>query len=341
VAASYAVGYYEGGLRAAVKIPSTLVAFCGLAGLDPSSSRFGPLEWCATFALVAATAIALRNRAPALVVGLAVFLLPFVPLAPVPFMPVHYAYAPFAGFLLMAASGAVAIVAGAPVRFTKTAARSAVAVLAVAIFALEVVGMRGELADARRRDEAHRRLVAEAEAFLPQLPQTPVLVCVRIERAAITAWMLERVEGLPKTYFERGRYPYGLVGWAELWSWVGDPLGRPVWRNVPAASVGDLPFAVIGHVADRFIMLASDQPTAADAARAWSDQGYPVRVIRPYSQEGPEGVGAWGREGWTGTTSQEPLRAPGPAGHSSVSARRPSPQAPGGWGLHHGSRRAQ
>ena len=283
VAASYAVGYYGGGLRAAAKIPSTLVAFCGLAGLDPSSTRFGPLEWCATVTLAAFAVLALRSRAPALLVGSAFFLLPFLPLAPVPFMPVHYAYAPFAGFLLMAAGGAVAVVAAARTRLTRIVIRSAVAALAVGMLAFGMAVMRGELADARRRDEVHRRLVDEAEAFLPQLPGEPVLVCVRIERAAVTAWMLHQVEGLPKTYFERGRYPYGLVGWAELWSWVGDPLGGPVWRDVPAGSVGDLPFAVIGHVADRFVTLPSEQPTAASAAREWSGQGHQVRVIQPYS----------------------------------------------------------
>jgi hypothetical protein len=289
VAASYAVGYYEGGLRAAVKIPSTLVAFCGIAGLDPSSSRFGPFEWFATLALVAAVVLALRSRAPALLVGSAFLVLPFLPLAPVPFMPVHYAYAPFAGFLLVAAGGAVALVDGARTRSARIVTRSAVLGLAAGMFAFGLGVMRGELADARRRDEVHRRLVDETEAFLPRMPEEPVLVCVRIERAAVTAWLLEQVEGLPKTYFERGRYPYGLVGWAELWSWVGDPLGMPVWRDVPAGSVGDLPFVVIGHVADRFVTLPSEQPTAADAARMWSDQGHQVRMIRPYSQEGLEG----------------------------------------------------
>ena len=289
VAASYAVGYYGGGLRAAAKVPSTLVAFCGIAGLDPSSTRFGALEWCATLTLVAVAVLALRSRAPALLIGATFFLLPFLPLTPVPFMPVHYAYAPFAGFLLMAAGGAVAVVAAASARPTRIVVCSAVAALAVGMFAFGTVVMRGELADARRRDELHRRLVDEAEAFLSQLPGEPVRVCVRIERAAVTAWMLDQVEGLPKTYFERGRYPYGLVGWAELWSWVGDPLGGPVWRDVPAGSVGDLPFAAIGHLADRFVVLPSDQAGAASAAKAWSVQGHQVRVIRSYSQEGPLG----------------------------------------------------
>lgn len=283
VATSYAVGYYQGGLRAAAKIPSTLAAFCGVAGLDPSSSRFGPFEWCATLALTAVAVLALRSRSRVLLVGLAFFLLPFLPLAPVPFMPVHYAYAPFAGFVLMAAGGAVAVVGAARTRLARIGAAAVVGALAGGMFAFGAERMRGELADARRRDEVHRRLIGEAETFMPRLPEGPVLVCVRIERVAVTAWLLDHVEGLPKTYFERGRYPYGLVGWAELWSWVGDPLGMPVWRDVRAESVGDLPFAVIGHVADRFVMLPSDEPTAAAEARKWSAAGHPVRVIQPYS----------------------------------------------------------
>jgi hypothetical protein len=284
VAASYAVGYYEGGLRAAAKIPSTLVAFCGVAGLDPSSSRFGPLEWCATLVLAAVALVAVRSRAPALVVGVSLFLLPFLPLAPVPFMPVHYAYAPFAGFLLIVAGGAGAAVGAARTGRAKMLSWSAVAALAVWMFTFGLAVMRGEMADARRRDEANRRLVSEAETFLPQLPDERVLVCVRLERSAVTAWLLDHVEGLPKTYFQRGRYPYGLVGWAELWSWVGDSHGGPVWRDVPAGSVGDLPFAVIGHTSAGFLQLSVRGASVAESAAAWARESVAVRVIQPYPQ---------------------------------------------------------
>jgi len=284
VATSYAVGYYQGGLRAAAKIPSTLVAFCGVAGLDPSSSRFGPLEWCATLLLAAVGVLGLRSRTPALVVGVSFFLLPFLPLAPVPFMPVHYAYAPFAGFLMVVAGGAMAAVGVIRTRPARVTAWAAVAALAAGMFAFGLPLMRGEMADARRRDDVHRRLVAEAEAFLPELPDDRVVVCARLERSAVTAWLLDHVEGLPKTYFQRGRYPYGLVGWAELWSWVGDPQGGPVWRDVPAGSVGDVPFAVIGHTTAGFRPLPRRGASAVESVASWAQDSVAVRVIRPYAQ---------------------------------------------------------
>ncbi len=281
VGTSYAVGYYSAGLRAAVKIPSTLAAFFGVAELDITSSRFGPLEWLMVVVLMAIIALALRARPPALVIGLAFFLLPFVPLIPVGFMPVHYAYAPYAGFLLMVAGSVEFAIARCRSRRWRVAVAGTAGLLVLVWLVSGFVSVSGEMADARRRDEAHRRLVAEAEAFLPQLPRDRAVVCVRLERVAVNAWLLEQVEGLPKTYFERGRYPYGLVGWAELFSWVCDPRGGPLWQNVPADSVGTDDFVVIGHVEGRFVALPSDDPTAAAAANTWSAQGHSVRVIRP------------------------------------------------------------
>lgn len=281
VGASYAAGYYSGGLRTAAKVPSTLAAFCGLAELDTSSLRFGPAEWLMVLLLAALVVAALRTRSSALIVGGAVFLLPFVPLIPVPVMGVHYTYAPYAGFLLMVGGLAKLVIDRAAGRRAKTAALATASALAVAVLLSGLAGMAGETADARRRADANERLLLEAETFLPRLPTDRAVVCVRLERELVSGWLADHVEGLQKTYFNRGSYPYGLTGWAEIFSWVGEPQGGPLWREIPAAEVGRAPFAVIGHVVGRFVILPVEHDTAEAEAEGWLAKGDAVRVIRP------------------------------------------------------------
>jgi len=281
VDASYATGYYSGGMRTATKIPSTLAAFCGLADLDTSSLRFAAADMVALAVLVVVTLIALRSRSSALLVGVAFFMLPLIPLVPVPVMGVHYGYASFVGFLLMADGFAQL----ARDRAGSVTGRRVVAVVAggvaAALFLSGMVTMAGEAADARRRADANERLVAEAEAFLPELPWDRALVCVRLERNVVTAALIDQVEGLPKTYFNRGSYPYGLIGWAELFSWVCDPRGGPLWQEVPPEEVGSDAFDVVGHAQDRFVRLPAEKESAAEEAAVWAGRGFPVRVIRP------------------------------------------------------------
>ncbi len=282
---TYAAGYYGGGLAAAAKIPSTLAVFCGAARLDTSSLRFGPVEWLAVIALIAVAAITLKAQTPVLVAGMALFLLPFIPVVPVGFMIGRYAYVPFAGFLLLG----VGLAQLAVRRFSSVRGRRLI-VLAAGAAAIALAGtglwvMRGEIADADRRDEGHRRLLEEAAQFWPALPLDRPLVCVRLERESINAQVLGQAEGLPKAYFERANYPYGLVRWAELESWTGLERGGPLWEEVPADEVGQAPFAVIGHVQGGFVHLPSEGETAASAAAAWIERGFPVRVIRPLPTE--------------------------------------------------------
>jgi hypothetical protein len=285
VDASYAAGYYSGGLRSAVKIPSTLAAFSGIAELDPSSLRFGAAESVALIALVAIAVLALRTRSPGLLVGSALFVLPLVPLAPVPVMGVHYGYASFAGFLL--AGAGLAVMARDAVRTPglRHTAIAATAAAAGAIFLSGMMDMFGEAADAQRRADANGRLVAEASAFLPELPRDRPVVCVRLETEVVSARLIEQVEGLPKTYFNRGSYPYGLIGWAELFSWVATPDGGPLWEQVPVEQVGDAPFAVIGHTDGRFVALPANASTADAVAAHWAERGFPVRVIQPIATD--------------------------------------------------------
>jgi len=282
VETSYAAGYYSGGLRTAVKIPSTLAAFTGLVDFDTSSRRFGPAEWVALIALFSAAVLAFRTKSAALLVGGALFLLPLIPLAPVPVMGVHYGYASFAGFLLMVGGLAMIVVHRAEHHLARFVVAAVAYGLAAALMVWGLSVMTGEAADATRRAQANHRLVAEAEDFAPNLPRDVALVCVRLEGLVVSALLIEQVEGLPKTYFNRGSAPYGLVGWAELFSWVGEPHGGPLWREILPEDVGSGPFSVIGHAEGRFVELPVEDGTAAEAAARWSAKGFPVRVIRPW-----------------------------------------------------------
>jgi hypothetical protein len=283
VSATYAAGYYAGGSGAAAKIPSTFAAFCGISPLDVTSLRFGPVEWLSIAVLVGLLALAGRTREPALVTGSALFLLPFVPVAPVGFMVARYAYVPFAGFLLMI-FGVARVAAGRAStrpRQLLIVGMAGVVTLAIAVAGLPV--LTGEMADAERRDEAHRRLVEEAKLFWEKMPRDRPLVCVRLETTSINSEILSAVEGLPKGYYERSNYPYGLVRWAELMSWVGWQRGGPLWEEVDPSRMEPGPFAVIGHADGRFVRLPSDDPTAATAATSWAKRGFVVRSIRPVS----------------------------------------------------------
>ena len=282
VETSYAAGYYSGGLRTAVKIPSTLAAFTGLVDFDTSSRRFGPADGLALIALAGTAVLAFRSRTPALLVGGALFLLPLIPLVPVPVMGVHYGYASFAGFLLMAGGLAMIVFERTEHRRTRLVVAAVAYGLAAALMSCGLSVMVGETADAIRRAEANQRLVAEAEAFVPRLPRDRAVVCVRLEGLVVSAELIELVEGLPKTYFNRGSAPYGLVGWAELFSWVGEPHEGPLWHEVAPEDLGSTPFAVIGHAQGRFVELPVEDGTAAEAAARWSAKGFPVRVIRPW-----------------------------------------------------------
>ncbi len=282
VETSYAAGYYSGGLRTAVKIPSTLASFTGLVDFDTSSHRFGPAEWVALIALLVTAVLAFRTRSSALLVGGGLFLLPLIPLVPVPVMGVHYGYASFAGFLLMAGGLAMIVADRTEHRQTRLVVAAVAYGLAAALMLWGLSVMTGEGADATRRAQANHRLVAEAEAFAPRLPQDMTLVCVRLEGLVVSAALIDRVEGLPKTYFNRGSAPYGLVGWAELFSWVGEPHGGPLWHEVAPEDVGSTPFAVVGHAEGRFVELPVEDVTAAEAVARWSAKGFPVRVIQPW-----------------------------------------------------------
>jgi hypothetical protein len=281
VESSYASGYYSGGLRTITKIPSTLAAFCGVAPWDTSSLRFGAVDAVALVVLLAVTAIALARRVPALLVGVAFFVLPLVPLVPVPVMGVHYGYASFVGFLLMA--GGVAQLGSERVatRSGRRLVRAGVAVAAAALFLSGAMTLVGEAADAERRADANKRLVAEAEVFLAELPRDRPLVCVRLEAENVSAALIQRVEGLEKTYYHRGSYPYGLIGWAQLFSWVCDSDGGPLWREVAPDEAAEGPFAVVGHAPGGFILLDANTQTVADEVADWYGRNFPVRVIVP------------------------------------------------------------
>jgi hypothetical protein len=282
VEASYASGYYSGGLRTITKIPSTLAALCGVAPWDTSSLRFSAVDAVALVVLLVVTAIAVHRRVPALLVGVAFFVLPLIPLIPVPVMGVHYGYASFVGFLLMAGGVAQLALERMTSDSGRRLVRAGVTVAAAALLVSGAMTLVGEAADARRRADANKRLVAEAEAFLAELPRDRPLVCVRLEGENLTAALIEQVEGLEKTYYHRGTYPYGLIGWAQLFSWVCDSTGGPLWREVVSDEVAEGPFAVVGHAPGGFILLDANTESIADEVADWSGRNFPTRVIAPF-----------------------------------------------------------
>ena len=80
-----------------------------------------------------------------------------------------------------------------------------------------------------------------------------------------------------------GTYPYGLIGWAEIFSWICDPEGGPLWEEITLDELDSGPYGVVGHAAGRFVLLPVEYETAAEEAADWAGRGFPVRIIRPWS----------------------------------------------------------
>jgi len=153
-------------------------------------------------------------------------------------------------------------------------------ILTAALFFLHgLAWLRGDLADADRRDEAHRRLLAEARAFVPHLPREGLILGARLERESPNHTLLESVEGIPKAYYERTRHPYALIKWAPLFSYVLDPEGGPLYERVrPDAGAT---WAVVGHIDGGFVLLPQGGTTVAEATEYWKNQGAFVEAFRP------------------------------------------------------------
>ena len=270
--------YYAPNLAPAAKLPHSWAVFLGLTRLDPSSTQLGPAEAAAALTVVALAWWGWRRRCGATAIGLALFLLPLLPVLTVPFLVTRYTYVPLAGFLVTVAAAVRAAVEVLPAA-RRPVARAIVAVVAAAYLGHGLWLVRGDQADASRRDDAHRRLLAEATAFAPQLPRDGLILGVRLERESANRALLDRVEGVPKAYYERTRYPYGLIRWAPLFSFVLDPGGGPLYEECAIEDAGR--WSAVGHRSGGFAVLATEAGSAPQEAARLRERGAYVESFRP------------------------------------------------------------
>ena len=174
--------YLTGGLAAAARVPHALAVFLDLRELVPAMPALGPAEIVASLAFVGLAGCGWRMGARSIGVGVAFFALPFLPILTVPFLTSRYTTIPLVGFLVVLGGMADALLLRA-----RESYRLALAVTVGALFAaqmaLNLVTLQGDLEDAGRLDAVYRRLLAETEAFLPELPRDRALVAVRLDRA--------------------------------------------------------------------------------------------------------------------------------------------------------------
>jgi hypothetical protein len=273
-----ASSYYASTLGPAAKLPHTFAVFLGLTALDPSSTQLGPAEAAATLTLAGLAWWGWRRRCAATAVGLALFVLPLLPVLTVPFLVTRYTHAPLAGFLLVVAAALRAAVAAVP-RSRRSLATLLVVVLAAAYLGRGLLLVRGDQVDAGRRDDAHRRLLAEAAAFALELPREGLILGVRLESESANRALLGQVEGVPKAYYERVRYPYGLIRWAPLFSYVLDATGGPLYEECDVEESGR--WSAVGHRAGGFVTLAAQAGSAPREAERWRQRGAFVEGFRP------------------------------------------------------------
>lgn len=271
--------YYASTMAPAAKLPHSWAVFLSLTRLDPSSTQLGPAEAAATLALAVLAWWGWRRRCAATAVGLALLVLPMLPVLTVPFLVTRYTHIPLAGFLVVAAAAVRAAVEAAP-RTRRPLARALVVLTAAAYLGHGLWLVRGDLADAGRRDDAHRRLLAEAAAFAPQLPRDGLVLGVRLEAESANRMLLDRVEGVPKAYYERARFPYGLIRWAPLFSYVLDAAGGPLYEECAVEETGR--WSAVGHRAGGFVALAAQASSAPQEAADWRQRGAFVEAFRPF-----------------------------------------------------------
>ena len=271
--------YYASTLAPAAKLPHSWAVFLALTRLDPSSTQLGSAEAAAALAMAALAWWGWRRRCDATAVGIALFVLPLLPVLTVPFLVTRYTYIPLVGFLVVAAAAVRAAVEVVQ-RARRPLARALVVASAAAYLGHGLWLVRGDLADAGRRDDAHRRLLAEAAVFAPQLPRDGLILGVRLEAESANRMLLDQMEGVPKAYYERARFPYGLIRWAPLFSYVLDAAGGPLFEECPVEVVDR--WSAIGHRAGGFVALAADGESAPQEAARWRQRGAFVEAFRPF-----------------------------------------------------------
>lgn len=272
--------YYTGGLKAATKIPHAWAVFSNLSVLYPLEFPFGTME---VFSLVVMSLLARlgwQQRNSLIGIGFAFFLLPFLPILPVAFMGSRYTAIPLIGFLMIVGAGVKELMTSLKGWWYQIA-RIAVSTLILLVLWANLGWLHGDRIDAQRASEAHAKLLAEAQAFVPGLPHDRFIVAIRLETENPLLQIALNSQGVLKLYYPRHPDPYALINWAALFSYTLETRGGPIYIEVPFEEANTSNYIVIGHVQGGFVQLPAEAPTARDAAIAWNRHHH-VRVLKPW-----------------------------------------------------------
>jgi hypothetical protein len=270
--------FFTADLGGAVKVPNAFAAFALFGRLQPGGFAVGAAEVVAAAAIVALAVLAWRRRDALTAVGLALFLLPFVPLLPIGWSTSRYTTIPLAGFLL-AVAGAIRVGVDALAPHRRAAGRLAVGVAAATALAVNVAVLAGDLDDYRRLAGLHRALLDEARAVAPEAARHEALLAVRLESAQPLVELSRSLAGIPKVFFVRGADPYTLIDWAALLTFVLDPVGGPVFTDVTERGPMPERCTVLAHVPGGFVWSGARDESCAEEARAWRSRPAPVKVL--------------------------------------------------------------
>jgi len=274
--------FFSSGLAGTLKVPNAWAAFSLLGEMQPAMFGFGVPEAAALVTIAALAWLGWRRRSPLVAVGLALFLLPFIPLLPIGWSTSRYTTVPLAGFLFAVAGGVREVFALLGNRFRGTRV-GVVACGVLAALAANVTWLRGDLNDYRAYYDAHLPLLEEARGFAPKIAGQNLIITVQLEDEQPLVPLSNSLAGIPKVYFVRTGDPYTLIDWAALFSYVLDEKGGPLFVNVvdPTPDVEDC--AVVGHVRGGFVELPRRAPACAGEATAWRTSRVSVRPIQRWS----------------------------------------------------------
>lgn len=269
---------WEWGLLA--KMPQQLAAFLLLTPHQAAEFHFTPAAFAAILALGAALLAAWRTRSPVMAVGLGLLLLPALPTLGTPVLPLRYATASYAGFVLVVAGVAVELGPRLPSSLRRPAA-AAVTAGALALAVWGGVRVRLELEDARAVSDAHARLLRQAAEVAHQVPEGVPLIVLTTDGVSPLADIAASPVGWKKPFFVRGSDPAGLVDSVALLAWSRrDPTLDVVhlsdWTTAPARRPGRVLFYSWAQGFKWGDAWVADAGALATALRA---QGAGVRLV--------------------------------------------------------------
>lgn len=262
------------------KLPQQMAAFLLLAPHQPAGFRFTLAGFVAILAVAGALLVAWRTNSPAIALGLGLLLFPALPTLATPVLPLRYAAASYAGFVLVAAGLMVELMARTPGSLRRAAA-AAVAAVAVAMGGWGGVRVSLELEDARRVSDEHTRLLRQVARVAPSLPlDVPVLVVSSWEPSPL-ARIASSPAGWSKPLFVRGNDPAGLVDSAALLAWscrdeTLDVVHIGDWTGEAARRPGRILFYTL---AEGFTWAEEWVPDAGALAAALRERGFGVRLV--------------------------------------------------------------